>query len=804
MITNQELLNQAIGEVKTFEIIDNGILIHTERHELRILFYSEEIARISAKSKECAFENHSYAVVQKPENISFQHSDNKEFILLKTNSIIVEIQKSSLRICFKDLQNRVLSEDDKDFGISWMGTEVCNYKKLQESERFIGLGEKTGPLDRKGNYYTNWNTDKFAYQSGDDPLYASIPFYIGLHNNVQYGIFFDNSYKSNFNFGAGNDRFSYFSAEGGEMNYFFIAGNTVADIVKNYSKLCGTTPLPPKWALGFQQCRYSYYPETEVKTLAQTFREKDIPCDVIYLDIHYMQDYRVFTWDNSRFPEPKKLSSDLKKDGFNLVLIYDPGVIVDSKDETYQEGIDNQHFVKYPNGDLYKGQVWPGWCHFPDFTQEKTRDWWGDKYSSFTDIGIQGFWNDMNEPAVWGKQLPSLVEFDFEGKKASLKKANNVYGMQMARSTYEGTKKLLNGNRPFVLTRAGYSGIQRFAALWTGDNSASDEHMLLGVRLVNSLGLSGVPFSGYDVGGFAGDPGISLYARWISIAAFSPFFRAHSMINSKDAEPWSFGEEVEEIARTYIKLRYRLMPYLYSLFYEASQIGMPICRSLAFDYSTDSRIFQHDNQYLFGPSILVCPVESYKAISKLFLPKGIWFELYNDKLWNGDQEILFETPVSKLPVFVKGSSFLVMQKSENYAHEKEITELEVHLYNGAEEAQFTVYEDDGQTYNFEKEQFSKFNLNFNPTKREVTIGKKEGKYSSKIESIKLYLHGFGESVSINLSGKTLNTQTENYSFIDQISNFDPWYKAHDESKIITNLPFVVLPYEKDDVTLMIG
>ena len=324
---------------------------------------------------------------------------------------------------------------------------------------------------------------------------------------------------------------------------------------------------------------------------------------MIYIDIHYMDNYKVFTFDPVRFPEPEKMTSELKEMNFKTIVILDPGIKIEKGYPVYDEGVKKGYFIKYPDGENYSGEVWPGWSHFPDFTNPKVRDWWAEKLKFYTDKGIDGFWNDMNEPAAWGQCLPDLMEFDYDGAVTTHKQAHNIYGMQMARSTQQGAKQMNKGLRPFTLNRAAYAGIQRYTASWTGDNVASDEHMLCGVRLLNSLGLSGVAFSGYDVGGFANDASPALFAKWIILGAFSPLFRCHSMINSKSAKPWAFGEEVEEISRNYIGLRYRLLPYIYSAFYESSQTGMPVVQSLAIGHTYDAKIYEpaYQNQYYLVP-----------------------------------------------------------------------------------------------------------------------------------------------------------------------------------------------------------
>ena len=673
-------LSKRLGKISSLTKNELGFNAATPEGHLRITVFSESIVRVTISTSDTP-DTYPYAVVVKPAKADFQFEDKESHVSLKTSKLEVHITKNPVAIIFKDTTGKILNEDDNGLGISWIGEQVTTYKKMQDGERFIGLGEKTGHLDRRGAGYQNWNTDAFSYTSIEDPLYCSTPFYIGIHNGLQYGIFLDNTHKTFFNFGASNNRFSSFSADRGDMNYYFIYGKTVAEIIENYSRLTGCMPLPPKWSIGYQQCRYSYYPDAEVRSVASTFREKHIPADAIVLDIHYMDKYKIFTWDAKTFPDAAGLIAYLKSLHFEVVLMCDPGIKVEQGYEPYEDGVKQDVFVKYPDGQYYTGQVWPGWCHFPDYTNPKTRNWWKEKLKSYSTLGVEGYWNDMNEIATWGHMLPENLEFDHEGEKATSRKSRNVYGFQMARSTYEGTKQLLGGKRPFNLTRAGFSGIQRYAAVWTGDNVSYDEHMMLGIRMVNSMGLTGVSFAGYDVGGFVGEAGPHLFARWLSIGAFSPFFRGHTMVNTRNAEPWAFGEEVETIARNYIRFRYQLMPYIYSAFYESTKTGMPVQRSMAINNTHDSRVYspQFEHQYLFGPFVMIAPVESTKEYVKVFFPSGEWYYLFDGKKIEGNREVVVESPIHKLPVFIKAGAIIPMQAPVMHAQEK-VTELILHVY----------------------------------------------------------------------------------------------------------------------------
>ena len=760
------------GIFKSFEVENNGVFITTDHLNYRLTLYRSNIIRIH-QSNEIINVN-PYSVIQEPDKVNFSIEENDESILIICDEMDVVVNKSPILFTVLTKDGRIINQDEPGLGTQKQGEQLTVYKKLQEGERFVGLGEKTGPLDRRGHGYQNWNTDRFAYDVEADPLYSSIPFYIGAHHELSYGIFVDNSHKSHFNFGASNNRFSSFSVDAGDMNYYFFSGN-VTEIIESYTWLTGRMSLPPLWSIGYQQCRYSYYPDTEVLDIAKKFRDKNIPADVIVLDIHYMDAYKIFSWDKERFPYPDQMVDLLRDMGFEVVVIFDPGIKKEEEYAPYTSGSKHDIFLKYPDGIPYEGEVWPGWCHFPDFTSEKGRKWWGKMMKSYTDIGIKGFWNDMNEIATWGQMLPDNIVFDFEGEKETTRKGRNIYGMQMARSSYEGAKENLDGKRPFTLTRAAFAGIQRYSALWTGDNVANDEHMLLGVRIVNSLGLSGVAFSGYDVGGFAGNGQSKLFARWIQLGAFSPFFRGHSMINSHDSEPWAYGEEVEEISSNYIRLRYMLMPYIYSTFLKASEKGHPINRSLCIDYTHDNEVYstEFENQYLFGENILVAPIESEATFLKMYIPKGEWYEFFTDEYVSGQKVTIREYALEHLPLFVKASSIIPIYPEATYNTQNIGGTLELHIYNGKDTNTFEYYEDDGLSYGYEDASYHRRAITFDPSTKELKLSKTIGSYKSKIKELKLVFHGFdeGELSSWKSEGKV---KKESYQFVSPISNFDPF------------------------------
>lgn len=761
------------GNVIAIEASGSSLDIKTQNAFINVTAYSPTIIRIRMDKKTLG-RDFSYAVVGKPASVSTDLEKTTDLIRFSTDSLELIINRQPFSVAFYTKDGRLISEDAKGLGTSWIGDQVTTYKTMQKGERFIGLGEKTGNLDRAGTGYVNWNSDTYGYRVDQDPIYSSIPFYIGLHDHLNYGIFFDNTYKSDFNFGASNNRFSSFGADGGEMNYYFIYRTKLADIITDYTSLTGRMRLPPLWSLGYQQNRYSYYPDTEVLRIARTLREKKIPADGITLDIHYMDKYKLFTWDKKRFPHPAAMNQQLASMGFTTTVIVDPGIKVEKGYAAYEDGANQDVFIKYPDGSAYTAQVWPGWCNFPDFTSEKGRDWWKEKVKILASAGVDGIWNDMNEIASWGNKMPFNILFDYDGQPNTTLGAHNVYALEMARASYEGARSSFQ-KRPFILTRAGYAGLQRYTAIWTGDNRAEDDHMIAGVRLLNSLGLSGVAFAGMDIGGFTGNPSTQLYARWIQIGAFTPYFRGHTAVNTKSAEPWTFGEEVTEIARNFIGLRYKLLPYIYSNFYEATQNGLPLMRTLAIDYSFDSTVYdtRYQNEYMFGPSLLVLPFESKDKFGEAYFPAGTWYDLFTGELQQGRQEKILKLAYNKLPVYVKGGSFLPMQSLIQSTMEMPKDTLILNIYKGDQDNEYTYYEDDGAGFGYEKGQYYKRSFVYDAAHRTVRLAEKQGAGVSKFKHVKIILHGFEPNGSFSINGQATHFKKDAVALLTPISKFDP-------------------------------
>jgi alpha-glucosidase len=547
--------------------------------------------------------------------------------------------------------------------------------RRDDYELYYGFGEKALPLSRHQQAMVMWNADVADYPAGHDPSYAAIPFFIALHEGRSYGLFFNNTWRSWFDMGKREPHRYSFGANGGTLDYYVFTGGegrTPAGVLRDYTALTGRGALPPLWALGYQQSRWSYMSQEKVLDVAHAFRQRRIPADVLYLDIDHMDGFRVFTWNPATFPDPKAMLGQLHADGFHAVSIVDPGIKVDERYPVYRSGREQGVYLRNADGSELHDKVWPGVCAFPDFTSPAARAWFGRLYATALDLGVDGFWNDMNEPGVFpadgfdkpeislGPQrtLPLGVRHAGDGMPGTHAQYHNVYGMQMARASFEGLRTLRPDRRPLVLTRAGFAGVQRYAAVWTGDNSPTWPHLALTIPMLTNLSVSGVPFVGADVGGFMGSPSAELHTRWLQAAALTPYLRVHSNDVSAPREPWAFGAGYEGINRATIELRYRLLPYLYTLFEESERSGLPPMRPLWFAYPGDTRASLVDDQFLLGGDLLAAPVlHEGQRSREVYFPQGdAWVDWWDGSRHEGGTTAKVAAPLERLPLFIRAGA----------------------------------------------------------------------------------------------------------------------------------------------------
>lgn len=732
-ITAQDIASlQKIGPMVSFTRTESAVtLTCRDNSQVQLTVLAPDLVRVRTSfGKPVPSRDHSWAI-NKTEwsGTTWSFLSTNDSISIKTDELEVVVRRDPLLIEFRDVKTgRVINADEQPMahdakgllkGMMFdpeAGRFVAVSKKMGFDEHYYGLGEKAARLDKRRGAFINWNSDTPGYSEGKDPIYQTVPFYLGLEQGAAYGIFFDNSYRSYFDFGRSSQQRVWFGAEGGEINYYFFHGPSIKKILGRYAELTGHMPLPPLWTLGNQQSRWSYYPDKMVEEVVKQYRERDLPLDAVHLDIDYMQAYRVFTWDPKRFPNPKELSERLGRQGVKLVTIVDPGVKhqptdptktarspLEPQDQSYyvlDEGLKNNYFQRRKNGDLFIPRVWPGDSVFVDYTLPDARRWWGDLHRAYTDFGVAGIWNDMNEPADFvdqtGKNQIDVVSHD-EGEKSTHAKNRNVFASLMARATYEGLQRLKPDQRPYVITRAAYAGIQRYSTMWTGDTNSTWDSLALNIPMFTSLGLSGQPFVGSDVGGFIGRGNGELLARSYQISFLAPFCRNHKTIDGYDQEPWRFGKHYEDIIRKYLKLRYQLLPFLYTTLEEAHRTGVPLFRPLLLNYQNDPNTYNLDDQFMVGSDLLLAPVVKPDVTRRLvYLPRGTWYDYWTNKKYEGETTISVDAPLETVPMFVRAGAIVPTGPELKYVGEKTFDPITFNIYPDEKgSASVTLYEDDG-------------------------------------------------------------------------------------------------------------
>jgi alpha-glucosidase len=744
---------QHLGNVQKVEKLPDGVELTAGKAKVRVSAFREGVFRVRVAPTGTFPKDFSWAVIQTSEPPAIKVDDAKDEVRITSGNTVARIHKSPLLIDFQREIGDVLVADDPDLPMAWENGRVRVWKKMPEDEGYYGLGDKAGPMNRRNRSFTMWNTDAFAWQESTDPLYKTIPFFIGLRKGLAYGIFFDNTWRGGFDFGKEGHDFYSFGAEGGEINYYFFAGPTPNKIVQDFTALVGRTKLPPLWTLGFQQSRYSYQPEERVYEVAKTFRDKKIPVDAIYLDIDYQDGNAPFTVNRKEFPTFEKMISDLSAQGIHTVLITDLHIKKDPNHgyTPYDSGLKDDIFLKRADGSTYVGPVWPGDSVFGDFTLTKARDWWGGLYKNFSDIGVSGFWNDMNEPSIFltaTKTMPADVRHRLDdGTVLPHLAIHNVFGMENVRATSEGLLKLRPNERPFVLTRAAYAGTQRYAATWTGDNVSTWNHLGMSTPMLLSMGLSGYGMVGDDIGGFAGSPPAELLTRWVEAGAFNPIYRDHTAKGTNDQEVWVHGAEHEAIRKHYIEERYRLLPYIYTGVEEMSRTGIPLMRPLLLEYPQSPEFFDDDREFMFGHDFFVSPVTTELQDAKVIqLPPGGWFDYWTGEK-TSDREVKKLRPaLNEVPVYVRAGAIVPRQPLVQNTAETPSGPLEVRVYPGSD-CKGSLYQDDGHSLNYEKGEFLRVNYSCQIGAGAIKIAsaiEKEG-YKPWWTTVELTIFGFDKA-----------------------------------------------------------
>ncbi|MBD1881764.1 glycoside hydrolase family 31 protein [Coleofasciculus sp. FACHB-T130] len=728
------------GKLLRGEPSNRGANFYFEQAELEICFLTSDLVRVDWKP---GIPPIPYAIARQDwSEVETTLEETAEGWTVSSHNLTVIVGiDGSLKFC--DASGQPLREElppqRKDGG--WI-----HKAQLREEERIYGLGERASSLNlraakevtKKGEVtqqpktYRMWNYDAAGmYAPGSDPMYICIPVYWGLHSAGSYLVFYENSFNANFTFAD----VATADFDGGSLRYYFTSGSP-AELLERYTELTGRSPLPPRWALGYHQSKWGYGTEEAVRKEAKTFQAHNLPLSAIHLDIDCQVGYRAFTIDPERFPNLGSFTQELAELGVQFIAILNPGIKYSRQSNLFLEGQILDAFCKHPNGKLVVAPVWPGWSVFPDYTNPTVRKWWSRQYAYLLDVGVAGFWHDMNEPAafiLWGdRSLPKPTRHFLEGRGGDHREAHNIYGLLQAEAGYESLREHRPHQRPFIVSRSGWAGLQRYAWTWTGDIECTWAALRQTVATVVGLGLSGVPYSGPDIGGFQGNPSAELYLRWFQMASFLTFCRTHSSNNVEHRTPWTYGEPYLSIIRQFLQLRYRLLPYFYTLAWEASQKGYSPVRPLFWADSDESALWDVEDAFLLGDALLICPIVEDKARSRdVILPKGRWYRFWDDAVLEGSQSVNLDAPLEQIPVLVRAGSILPMEEQR---------QLILHLYppvQGTGEAH--LYSDAGDGYG--ESRLDRFRMVRDENGLELTWEEQHGDYAFPYASVQVQLHG---------------------------------------------------------------
>lgn len=690
----------------------------------------------------------SFAVESMTEYADFSLSESADEYVIKTPVMTVSVSRHTGEITGKNSAGAVFLSRLR---LRHFDGKTMLVGRLNKNHYYYGLGQKTGFLDKKGREYVMWNTDEPSHTPLRDPLYVSIPFFIEHMPSVgSFGLFADRTCRLSFDLGCKKSDELRITADDNEIEYYIFCGEDIKSVVSQYTALTGRMQLPPKWALGYQQSRYSYDDEESVLDVAREFRERNIPCDAVYLDIDYMSGYRVFTWNKKNFKNHEKMIKKLSGMNFKTVVIIDPAVKRDIFYSVYKDGSQKDLFCKTTKNKAYIGEAWAGSSVYPDFFKSATKHWWSQNHRGLFSDGVSGIWNDMNEPTDFSQEkpgdrttatVPDDVAVDRDGIKLTFKNCHNAYGLEMCKATYHAFSVHKPDSRPFILTRSAYAGIQKYAAVWCGDNHSWWEQLASSIPMYINLGLSGVAFCGGDAGGFQENASPELFARWIQMASFVPFFRGHSNKGTKPHEPWRFGQEVENICRKYISLRYEFMPYIYTEVKRACKSGLPVMRPLVLEYPNDENTFTMDDQFMLGENLLVAPVLK-PGVSKriVYLPEGDWYDYWTDRIFAGREFYITDCPLDTMPLFVRAGSIIPKGGAVQSLSEQKKGELYINAYKGAD-ASYTLYEDDGLSVDYKNGNYLETTFRFDNAADKVQISAQKGGFSPTRDDFSVVIHG---------------------------------------------------------------
>lgn len=706
-------------------------------------------------------------------SLTIKESDKQ--LMFSTNELVARIDKSPLRISYQKPSGELVAEEEQGF---FSKTPVQTSKavsnasqetpfnlgfrfKLQAQEKILGGGQRVLGMDRRGQKMPLYNRAHYGYETQSSQMYYGLP---AIMSSNKYIIVFDNSANGELDIAATEQDILQFSAVAGRSSYLIMTGESYPKLIESLVNVSGKQPLPPRWSLGNIASRFGYHSEQEARSVVQKYQDEDFPLDAIVFDLYWFgPDIKGhmgnLNWDEKAFPTPVDMIKDFKADGVNTIMITEPFILTSSSQ--WQSAVENKALMKNKLGAPEKFDFYFGNTGLVDVFDSKAQDWFWQYYQQLAEQGVAGWWGDLGEPEVH----PANGLHNLAGENVTGDEVHNVYGHQWAEMVYQRLRKFQPNTRPFILMRSGFVGSQRYGMVpWTGDVSRSWGGFKPQVELALQMSLMGLSYTHSDLGGFAGDSPIDkeLYIRWLQYGVFQPVFRPHAQENAKP-EPIFHDTETKDILREYVKLRYRLMPYIYSLSIENSLTGMPIMRPMFFEDETNLSLIDEKDSYFYGDALLVAPVTEQGARSvDVNLPSGPWFNFWNDKRYQGSQKITVEAPLTQTPVLVRAGAFIPMVDAVQSTKDYNTKNLTLHYYadDSVKSATSTMYNDDGKDpKSLVNNSFETLSFAATQTGKQLNIElQRKGQYAEipAQRTVNLVIHNWQSSVKqVYVSGKAI-------------------------------------------------
>ncbi len=741
----------------------NAVALHAGGSLVNLSFYAEDVVRVDYLPFQGEAPDSSFAVIRNPDPaVSVIVTESDSTVAIASKRVRVLCRKYPLRLAFLDAAGIELTAEPPSGGLFARAGERGAQFTIRRHEHFYGTGERGTALDRRGQAFDCYNTQSGGYATALSTMNINVPF---IASTAGYGIYCDNTYRCRFDVGASDSTVMSYSAAGGTLTFYFMAAPTLALELERYTWLTGRQPLPPRWAFGFIQSKNRYRNEEEARSIVRSLREKSFPADAIVLDLRWFPRMGDLTWDTASWHDPEGMMTDFLKTGIKTILITEPYVVATSAN--FGEAARLGYLGRDSGGRAYALDHWwsCGGCDafLFDMTNPAARQWWWEKHPAFLGDRVAGLWTDLGEP----ERHPADM-MHFLGPAGRI---HNIYNLLWARTIFEGMGRFRPGERVFNLTRSGFAGIQRYGAIpWSGDVSRSFGGLAVQIPMLLDMGMSGLAYQNSDIGGYARNPTTSeLYVRWMEFGIFTPVTRAHGageVVNGSPTEPWMFGPEAEEICRSMLRLRYRLLPYNYTLAFRNYQSGIPLARPLIMMYPREEKFAGESSTYLWGDSFLVSPVVSAGETTKTVdFPPGEWVNYWTDDIVPGGTVRAIAAPPGRIPIFVKSGSIIPMAPVMRFSDERPLDTLTLGVYPGSAAADSAfLYEDDGKTTAYQAGSFSltKFTLRSKEDDGIVRlafgVGRADGLYAGKLRSrvysVEVHRVG-GPPAGVLLDGKNL-------------------------------------------------